>query len=161
MRLEIGEGMAVDRLWDEDEIVDELKAGTKLCDEVVVDAVRVDIGPDEVADEVQVAAVDEVRGDVTPTDEVKNDVVPIEGVVDDIQVVAVDAVLDVVVVVDVVLGNDVVVDVVWDDEIVVDGVLDDEVVVEVDEMVTNGAAVVGLDIEFVVAVATRKKKRGQ
>ena len=117
------------------------------------------------------AAVDEV-GDVTPTDEVKNDVFLGEGVVDDLQVVAVDAVLDgavavdkgvdVVIAVDVVLRNDVVVDVVLDDEIVVDGVLDDEVVVEVDEMVTNGVAVVrfdvGFDVEFVVAVTPRKKK---
>lgn len=37
----------------EEKIVDEVKAGTKLCDELVVDAVRVDIVPDdEVADEV-------------------------------------------------------------------------------------------------------------
>ena len=72
--------------------------------------------------------------------------------------------------VDVVLGNDAVVDVVLDDEIVVDVVLDDgigvdvvldnEVVVEVDEMVTNGVAVVGLDVGFdVVAVTPRKKKK--
>ena len=90
---------------------------------------------------------------------------------DDVQVVAVDAVLDgavavdkgvdVVVAVDVLLGNDVLVDVVLDDEIVVDGVQEDEVVVEVDEMVTNGVAVVGLDIGFdveVVVAVTPKKK---
>ena len=82
----------------------------------------------------------------------------------------VDVVLGNDVVVDVVLGNDVVVDVVLDDEIVVDVVLDDgigvdvvlddEVVVEVDEMVTNGVAVVGLDVGFdVVAVTPRKKKK--
>ena len=81
----------------------------------------------------------------------------------------VDVVLGNDVVVDVVLGNDVVVDVVLDDEIVVDVVLDDgigvdvvlddEVVVEVDEMVTNGVAVVGLDVGFnVVAVTPRKKE---
>ena len=83
--------------------------------------------------------------------------------------VAVDRGVDVAVAVDVVLGNDVVVDVVLDDEIVVDVVLDDgigvdvvlddEVVVEVDEMVANGVAVVGLDVGFdVVAVTPRKKK---
>ena len=83
--------------------------------------------------------------------------------------VAVDRGVDVAVAVDVVLGNDVVVDVVLDDEIVVDVVLgdgigvdvvlDDEVVVEVDEMVTNGVAVDGLDVGFdVVAVTPRKKK---
>ena len=93
--------------------------------------------------------------------------------------VAVDKGVDVAVAVDVVLGNDAVVDVVLDDEIVVDVVLDDEivvdvvldggigvdvvlddeVVVEVDEMVTNGVAVVGLDVGFdVVAVTPRKKK---
>ena len=85
-------------------------------------------------------------------------------------VVAVDKGVGVAVVVDVVLGNDVVVDVVLDDEIVVDVVLgdgigvdvvlDDEVVVEVDEMVTNGVAVDGLDVGFdVVAVTPRKKKK--
>ena len=131
--------MAVDGMRDEEEIVDEVKAGTKLCDELVVDTVRVDIFPeDEVADEVRVAAVE---------DECKNDIFLGEGVVDDVRVVAVGAVLDaavavdkgvdVVIAVDVVLHNDVVVDVVLDDEIVVDGVLDDEVVVEVDEMVTR------------------------
>ena len=86
--------------------------------------------------------------------------------------VAVDKDVDVAVAVavDVVLGNDVVVDVVLDDEIVVDVVLDDgigvdvvlndEVVVEVDEMVANGVAVVGLDVGFdVVAVTPRKKKK--
>ena len=84
--------------------------------------------------------------------------------------VAVDKGVDVAVAVDVVLGNDAVVDVVLDDEIVVDVVLDDgigvdvvlddEVVVEVDEMVTNGVAVVGLDVGFdVVAVTPRKKKK--
>ena len=84
--------------------------------------------------------------------------------------VAVDKGADVAVAVDVVLGNDAVVDVVLDDEIVVDVVLDDgigvdvvlddEVVVEVDEMVTNGVAVVGLDVRFnVVAVTPRKKKK--
>ena len=182
-----GDGMAVDGMLDEEEVVDEVKAGKKLCEELVVGEVRVDIVPvDEVADDVRVAAVDEVRDDVTPIDEVKNDVVPVKEVVDDVQVVvvlggvvAVDkgvdvaVVVDVVlgndVVVDVVLGNDVVVDVVLDDEIVVDVVLgdgigvdvvlDDEVVVEVDEMVTNGVAVDGLDVGFdVVAVTPRKKK---
>ena len=84
--------------------------------------------------------------------------------------VAVDKGVDVAVAVDVVLGNDAVVDVVLDDEIVVDVVLDDgigvdvvlddEVVVEVDEMVANGVAVVGLDVGFdVVAVTPRKKKK--
>ena len=84
--------------------------------------------------------------------------------------VAVDKGVDVAVAVDVVLGNDAVVAVVLDDEIVVDVVLDDgigvdvvlddEVVVEVDEMVTNGVAVVGLDVGFdVVAVTPRKKKK--
>ena len=135
----------------------------------------------------RVAAVDEVRDDVTPIGEVKNDVVPVKEVVDDVQVVAVlggvvavdkgvdvavvvDVVLGNDVVVDVVLGNDVVVDVVLDDEIVVDVVLgdgigvdvvlDDEVVVEVDEMVTNGVAVDGLEVGFdVVAVTPRKKKK--
>ena len=83
--------------------------------------------------------------------------------------VAVDKGVDVAVAVDVVLRNDAVVAVVLDDEIVVDVVLDDgigvdvvlddEVVVEVDEMVTNGVAVVGLDVGFdVVAVTPRKKK---
>ena len=53
-----------------------------------------DIVPvDEVADDMRVAAVDEVRDDVTPIDEVKNDVVPVKEVVDDVQVVEVDAVL--------------------------------------------------------------------
>ena len=47
------------------------------------------------------------------------------------------------------------VDVVLGDGIGVDVVLDDEVVVEVDEMVTNGVAVDGLDV---VAVTPRKKK---
>ena len=208
-----GDGMAVDGMLDEEEVVDEVKAGKKLCEELVVGEIRVDIVPvDEVADDVRVAAVDEVRDDVTPIGEVKNDVVPVKEVVDDVQVVAVlggvvavdkgvdvavvvdvvlgnDVVVDVVlgddvvadvvlgndvvadvvlgndVVVDVVLGNDVVVDVVLDDEIVVDVVLgdgigvdvvlDDEVVVEVDEMVTNGVAVDGLDV---VAVTPRKKK---
>ena len=173
-----GDGMAVDGMLDEEEVVDEVKAGKKLCEELVVGEVRVDIVPvDEVADDVRVAAIDEVRDDVTPIDEVKNDVVPVKEVVDDIQVVvvlggvvAVDKGVDVAVVVDVVLGNDVVVDVVLDDEIVVDVVLgdgigvdvvlDDEVVVEVDEMVTNGVAVDGLDVGFdVVAVTPRKKKR--
>ena len=173
-----GDGMAVDGMLDEEEVVDEVKAGKKLCDELVVDKVRVDIVPvDEVADDVRVAAIDEVRDDVTPIDEVKNDVVPVKEVVDDVQVVvvlggvvAVDKGVDVAVVVDVVLGNDVVVDVVLDDEIVVDVVLgdgigvdvvlDDEVVVEVDEMVTNGVAVDGLDVGFdVVAVTPRKKKK--
>lgn len=172
-----GDGMAVDGMLDEEEVVDEVKAGKKLCEELVVGEVRVDIVPvDEVADDVRVAAVDEVRDDVTPIDEVKNDVVPVKEVVDDGQVVvvlggvvAVDKGVDVAVVVDVVLGNDVVVDVVLDDEIVVDVVLgdgigvdvvlDDEVVVEVDEMVTNGVAVDGLDVGFdVVAVTPRKKK---
>lgn len=172
-----GDGMAVDGMLDEEEVVDEVKAGKKLCEELVVGEVRVDIVPvDEVADDVRVAAVDEVRDDVTPIDEVKNDVVPVKEVVDDVQVVvvlggvvAVDKGVDVAVVVDVVLGNDVVVDVVLDDEIVVDVVLgdgigvdvvlDDEVVVEVDEMVTNGVAVDGLDVGFdVVAVTPRKKK---
>ena len=182
-----GDGMAVDGMLDEEEVVDEVKAGKKLCEELVVGEVRVDIVPvDEVADDVRVAAVDEVRDDVTPIDEVKNDVVPVKEVVDDVQVVAVlggvvavdkgvdvavvvDVVLGNDVVVDVVLGNDVVVDVVLDDEIVVDVVLDDgigvdvvlddEVVVEVDEMVTNGVAVVELDVGFdVVAVTPRKKK---
>ena len=202
-----GDGMAVDGMLDEEEVVDEVKAGKKLCEELVVGEVRVDIVPvDEVADDVRVAAVDEVRDDVTPIGEVKNDVVPVKEVVDDVQVVAVlggvvavdkgvdvavvadvvlgnDVVVDVVlgddvvadvvlgddVVADVVLGNDVVVDVVLDDEIVVDVVLDDgigvdvvlddEVVVEVDEMVANGVAVVGLDVGFdVVAVTPRKKK---
>ena len=173
-----GDGMAVDGMLDEEEVVDEVKAGKKLCEELVVGEVRVDIVPvDEVADDVRVAAVDEVRDDVTPIDEVKNDVVPVKEVVDDVQVVAVlggvvavDKGVDVAVVVDVVLGNDVVVDVVLDDEIVVDVVLgdgigvdvvlDDEVVVEVDEMVTNGVAVDGLDVGFdVVAVTPRKKKK--
>ena len=83
--------------------------------------------------------------------------------------VAVDKGVDVAVAVDVVLGNDAVVAVVLDDEIVVDVVLgdgigvdvvpDDEVVVEVDEMVTNGVAVDGLDVGFdVVAVTPRKKE---
>ena len=171
-----GDGMAVDGMLDEEEVVDEVKAGKKLCEELVVGEVRVDIVPvDEVADDVRVAAVDEVRDDVTPIDEVKNDVVPVKEVVDDVQVVvvlggvvAVDKGVGVAVVVDVVLGNDVVVDVVLDDEIVVDVVLgdgigvdvvpDDEVVVEVDEMVTNG--VDGLDVGFdVVAVTPRKKKK--
>ena len=169
-----GDGMAVDGMLDEEEVVDEVKAGKKLCEELVVGEIRVDIVPvDEVADDVRVAAVDEVRDDVTPIGEVKNDVVPVKEVVDDVQVVAVlggvvavDKGVDVAVVVDVVLGNDVVVDVVLDDEIVVDVVLgdgigvdvvlDDEVVVEVDEMVTNGVAVDGLDV---VAVTPRKKKR--
>ena len=173
-----GDGMAVDGMLDEEEVVDEVKAGKKLCEELVVGEVRVDIVPvDEVADDVRVAAVDEVRDDVTPIDEVKNDVVPVKEVVDDVQVVvvlggvvAVDKGVGVTVVVDVVLGNDVVVDVVLDDEIVVDVVLgdgigvdvvlDDEVVVEVDEMVTNGVAVDGLDVGFdVVAVTPRKKKK--
>ena len=177
-----GDGMAVDGMLDEEEVVDEVKAGKKLCEELVVGEVRVDIVPvDEVADDVRVAAVDEVRDDVTPIDEVKNDVVPVKEVVDDVQVVAVlggvvavdkgvdvvvvvDVVLGNDVVVDVVLGNDVVVDVVLDDEIVVDVVkddgigvdvvLDDEVVVEVDEMVTNGVAVVGLDVGFDVVAVT-------
>ena len=172
-----GDGMAVDGMLDEEEVVDEVKAGKKLCEELVVGEVRVDIVPvDEVADDVRVAAVDEVRDAVTPIDEVKNDVVPVKEVVDDVQVVAVlggvvavDKGVDVAVVVDVVLGNDVVVDEVLDDEIVVDVVLgdgigvdvvlDDEVVVEVDEMVTNGVAVDGLDVGFdVVAVTPRKKK---
>ena len=172
-----GDGMAVDGMLDEEEVVDEVKAGKKLCEELVVGEVRVDIVPvDEVADDVRVAAVDEVRDDVTPIDEVKNDVVPVKEVVDDVQVVAVlggvvavDKGVDVAVVVDVVLGNDVVVDVVLDDEIVVDVVLDDgigvdvvlddEVVVEVDEMVANGVAVVRLGVGFdVVAVTPRKKE---
>ena len=181
-----GDGMAVDGMLDEEEVVDEVKAGKKLCEELVVGEVRVDIVPvDEVADDVRVAAVDEVRDDVTPIDEVKNDVVPVKEVVDDVQVVAVlggvvavdkgvdvavvvDVVLGNDVVVDVVLGNDVVVDVVLDDEIVVDVlddgigvdvVLDDEVVVEVDEMVANGVAVVRLGVGFdVVAVTPRKKE---
>ena len=51
--MEIGDGMAVDGMWDEEEIVDEVKAATKLCDELVVDAVRVDIvAVDEVPDDV-------------------------------------------------------------------------------------------------------------
>ena len=80
--------MAVDGMLDEEEVVDEVKAGKKLCYELVVDKVRVDIVPfDEVADDVRVAAVDEVRDDVTPIDEVKNDVVPVKEVVDDVQVV--------------------------------------------------------------------------
>ena len=58
------------------------------------------------------------------------------------------------------LDDEIVVDVVLDDGIGVDVVLDDEVVVEVDEMVTNGVAVVGLDVGFdVVAVTPRKKKK--
>ena len=57
------------------------------------------------------------------------------------------------------LDDEIVVDVVLDDGIGVDVVLDDEVVVEVDEMVANGVAVVGLDVGFdVVAVTPRKKK---
>lgn len=90
-----GDGMAVDGMLDEEEVVDEVKAGKKLCVELVVDKVRVDIVPvDEVADDdVRVAAVDEVRDDVTPIDEVKNDVVPVKEVVDNVQVVTVDAVL--------------------------------------------------------------------
>ena len=58
------------------------------------------------------------------------------------------------------LDDEIVVDVVLDDGIGVDVVLDDEVVVEVDEMVANGVAVVGLDVGFdVVAVTPRKKKK--
>lgn len=73
--------------------------------------------------------------------------------------VAVDVVLGNDVVVDVVLDDEIVVDVVLDDGIGVDVVLDDEVVVEVDEMVANGVAVVGLDVGFdVVAVTPRQKK---
>ena len=75
--------------------------------------------------------------------------------------VAVDKGVDVTVVVAVAVAVAVdVVDVVLDDGIGVDVVLHDEVVVEVDEMVANGVAVVGLDVGFdVVAVTPRKKKK--
>ena len=72
--------------------------------------------------------------------------------------VAGDKGVDVTVVVAVAVAVDVV-DFVLDDGIEVDVVLHDEVVVEVDEMVANGVAVVGLDVGFDVVAVTPKKKR--